>query len=435
LTSDNFKGINYPERNPAMKMKHVCVVGTGYIGLPLASLLAAAGYQVHGVDTNPKVVEQINNGQAKICEPNLASLVFEAVKSGYFTLSTMPAPADVFFISVPTPFQEGHVPDLTYVDAATRSIAPYIQKDNLIILESTVPVGTTERIGKMIAELRPDLVREGKVPVNPEKDLLFYLAHCPERVLPGQILSELFKNDRVIGGVNQLSAEYAAEMYRSFVKGQIMITNSRTAELCKLAENSFRDINIAFANELALICDRLDINVWELIEYANHHPRVKILEPGPGVGGHCIPVDPWFIVHTVPEEARLIRTAREVNDDRPRYILGQIASAAKSFANPVIACLGLAYKANVDDLRESPAMHITMELAIMKIGRILVVEPNVDELPELLSDFKHVQLVDFPTALAQANIIVLLVKHQIFIDVDRQLLQGKAVIDTKGIWR
>ncbi|MCL6590049.1 MAG: UDP-N-acetyl-D-mannosamine dehydrogenase [Firmicutes bacterium] len=418
-----------------MEMKQVCVVGTGYIGLPLAGLLAAAGYQVHGVDTNPKVVEQINSGAAKICEPNLASLVYEAVKSGSFTLSTTPAPADVFFISVPTPFQEGHVPDLTYVDAAIRSIAPYIRKDNLIVLESTVPVGTTEKTARMIAELRPDLVRRGKAPADPETDLLFYLAHCPERVLPGQILSELFNNDRVIGGVNRVSAEYAAEMYRSFVKGQIMITNSRTAELCKLAENAFRDINIAFANELALICDRLDINVWELIEYANHHPRVKILEPGPGVGGHCIPVDPWFIVHTVPEEARLIRTAREVNDGRPRYIIGQIMAAAKAFTNPVIACLGLAYKANVDDLRESPAMHITRELAVMETGRILVVEPNVDELPELLSDFKHVQLVDLATALAQANIIVLLVNHQIFINMDRRLLQGKAVIDTKGIWR
>ncbi|HEX3048426.1 MAG TPA: UDP-N-acetyl-D-mannosamine dehydrogenase [Bacillota bacterium] len=416
-------------------MKHVCVVGTGYIGLPLASLLAAAGYQVHGVDTNLKVVQQINSGEAKICEPNLASLVKEAVKSGCFTLSTTPAPADVFFISVPTPFQEGHVPDLTYVDAATRSIAPYIQADNLIVLESTVPVGTTERIGRMIAELRPDLSRTTKDSVDPEKDLLFYLAHCPERVLPGQILSELFNNDRVIGGVNPISAEYAAEMYRSFVKGQLMITNSRTAELCKLAENSFRDINIAFANELALICDRLDVNIWELIEYANHHPRVKILEPGPGVGGHCIPVDPWFIVHTVPEEARMIRTAREVNDERPRYILGQIAEKAKSFPDPAIACLGLAYKANVDDLRESPAMHITRELARMQTGRILVVEPNVDELPELLSDFKRVQLVDLATALEQANIIVLLVKHQIFVEVDRRLLQGKVVIDTKGIWR
>jgi UDP-N-acetyl-D-mannosaminuronic acid dehydrogenase len=428
-------GINHPGRNPVMKMKHVCVIGTGYIGLPLASLLAAAGYQVHGVDTNPKVVEQINSHQAKICEPNLASLVHEAVKSGYLTLSTTPAPADVFFISVPTPFQEGHVPDLTYVDAATRSIAPHIQAGNLIILESTVPVGTTERIGRMIAELRPDLVQGGKKRVDPETDLLFYLAHCPERVLPGQILSELFNNDRVIGGVNESSGRYAAEMYRSFVKGQIMITNSRTAELCKLAENAFRDLNIAFANELALICDRLNINVWELIEYANHHPRVKILEPGPGVGGHCIPVDPWFIVHTVPEEARLIRTAREVNDGRPRYILNQIAGKAKTFADPVIACLGLAYKANVDDLRESPAMHITRELARMQTGRILVVEPNVDELPELLSDFNQVELVDLATALEQANIIVLLVNHQIFIKVDRGLLKGKVVIDTKGIWR
>ncbi len=411
-------------------------MGLGYIGLPTASLLATKGFMVHGVDINHERIEMVSRGLSNIMEPDLDILVKSAVKSGNLTASGEPVAADIFMITVPTPFCGSHVPDLSFVNAATNSIAPYLAAGNLVILESTCPVGTTEKIQGMLAGLRPDLVTKepGHAP-----GLNIYLAHCPERVLPGQILKELIDNDRIIGGVDRVSAEKAASFYRNFVGGHIFLTTARMAELSKLVENAFRDVNIAFANELSLICDKLDINVWELIQLANRHPRVNILKPGPGVGGHCIAVDPWFIVDSFPKETRLIKTAREINDSKPEYVLTQILDKISTLKDPVIACLGLTFKANVGDLRESPALHITAalarNLAEAETGRLLVVEPFISQLPEILSEFKHVQLVELEAAISQANLIVLLVDHQVFQEVDRNLLKQKTIIDTRGIWQ
>jgi UDP-N-acetyl-D-mannosaminuronic acid dehydrogenase len=410
----------------------------GYIGLPTASLLATKGFKVHGVDINAKIVENVSHGEAGIFEPNLDVLVKSAVNSGKLTVSSTPAAADIFIITVQTPFKENHIPDISFVEAATRGIAPYLASGNLVILESTSPVGTTEKIGEWLTELRPDLVatenHSGK-PVGLNHGLPVYLAHCPERVLPGQILKELIDNDRIIGGINQASAKKAAAFYRKFVNGNILLTTARTAELSKLVENSFRDLNIAFANELSRICDQLDINVWELIGLANRHPRVNILRPGPGVGGHCIAVDPWFIVDAVPGQTRLIKTAREVNDAQPGYVLDKIIAKAKHFQEPVIACLGLAFKADISDLRESPALRITRKLAESKIGRVLVVEPYIEDLPDCLAGFDQVELVDLNTVLQKADILVLLVDHRIFLEIDRNVIKGKTIIDTRGIWQ
>ena len=405
-------------------MDKVCVVGLGYVGLPTASLLANKGFQVRGVDVNPRIVETINRGEIHIHEPDLDVLVTSAVNSGNLTASLSPTSADVFILAVPTPFQDGYVPDISYIEAATQAIAPYLESGNLVILESTSPVGTTEAIGDWLRELRPDL----------EADAI-YIAHCPERVLPGQILQELIINDRIVGGINPASTDRAAAFYQRFVTGEIVPTQARTAELSKLTENAFRDVNIAFANELSLICQRLHIDVWELRELANRHPRVTILQPGPGVGGHCIAVDPWFIVHSAPEQARLIRTAREVNDSKPHQVVNQVRTATAEFPQAVIACLGLAYKANIDDLRESPAMAIVRGLAREAVGYLLAVEPHIPRLPASLDSLGNVQLVELDMALQKADIIVLLVDHQVFKEIDREQLQGKTVIDTRGIWR
>jgi UDP-N-acetyl-D-mannosaminuronic acid dehydrogenase len=405
-------------------MDKVCVVGLGYVGLPTASLLANKGFHVRGVDVNPGIVETINRGEIHIHEPDLDVLVTSAVNSGNLTASLSPTSADVFILAVPTPFQDGYVPDISYIEAATQAIAPYLESGNLVILESTSPVGTTEAIGDWLRELRPDLEANA-----------IYIAHCPERVLPGQILKELIINDRIVGGINPASTAKAAAFYQQFVTGEIVPTQARTAELSKLTENAFRDVNIAFANELSLICQRLQINVWELRELANRHPRVNILQPGPGVGGHCIAVDPWFIVHSAPEQARLIRTAREVNDSKPHHVVNQVKAATAEFQQAVIACLGLAYKANIDDLRESPAMAIVRELAREAVGHLLAVEPHIPSLPASLDSLGNIQLVELDMALQKADIIVLLVDHQAFKDIDREQLQEKTVIDTRGIWR
>lgn len=400
-------------------MEKVCVMGLGYVGLPTASLLANRGFRVHGVDVNPKIVELIGQGNVHITEPDLDVLVRAAVNSGNLTVGLEPISADVFIIAVPTPFKDNHVPDVSYVEAATRAIAPYIAGGDLVILESTSPVGTTEKIAVWLQELRPELDVEGSVS----------MAHCPERVLPGQTLKELVVNDRVIGGLNPSSAEKAAQFYRQFVTGEIICTNARTAELAKLTENSFRDVNIAFANELSMICDKLEIDVWELIKLANHHPRVNILQPGPGVGGHCIAVDPWFIVDAAPQQARLIRTAREVNDSKIDFVVAKVKEAAAKFKEPKIACLGLSYKPDIDDLRESPAVKVVEKLIKQQIGKVLVVEPHINELPPNLKQLHNIALDSIKYAVSSSDIVVKLVNHRAFQDISKKTIKN-VFIDT-----
>lgn len=419
-------------------MEKICVLGLGYIGLPAAGLLAAKGFKVHGVDVDAKVVETINRGNSHINEPELDDLVRSAVQNGNLVASFEPVPADIFIVAVPTPIKKDRLPDISYIKAAACAIAPHLAPGNLVILESTCPVGTTEKMAGWLRELRPDLnippLKSCISPVINDKSQIF-IAHCPERVLPGRILKELVENDRIIGGIDHSSAEKAKKFYQTFIKGAVFLTCSRTAELTKLAENSFRDVNIAFANELSIICNKLNINVWELIELANRHPRVNILQPGPGVGGHCIAVDPWFIVDSAPGEAKLIYTARKVNDSMPGYVVDKIKEKAARFEYPVITCLGLTYKANVRDFRESPAIKIIERLAKENAGQILVVEPHVDKLPNVLANLGNVKLADLKTGIEQADLIVLLVDHHAFIDVDRKLLKKKVVTDTRGMWR
>ncbi len=412
----------------------IVVMGLGYIGLPTASMLATKGHQVLGVDINEAAVKTINAGNIHIVEPDLDILVRSAVNSGNLKAALVPEEADTFILAVPTPFKNGSsnekIPDISFVESATRSIAAFLRPGNLVILESTSPIGTTERIRDIIIELRPDLLPGTPCPSPINHNLLsIFIAHCPERVLPGHILRELVDNDRIIGGINRASAEKALELYKSFCSANIFLTDAKTAEMAKLTENSFRDVNIAFANELSLICDSLSINVWELIELANKHPRVNILQPGPGVGGHCIAVDPWFIVAAAPEEARLIRTAREVNDHKPHWVLEKVKTKAERFKNPIIGCLGLAFKANIDDLRESPALEITRELMTSGIGRIMACEPNVN------GGFGEFQLYGLSEVLKEADILLVLVDHEEFKGIDRELLKEKVLIDTRGIWR
>lgn len=416
------------------RFQRLCVVGLGYIGLPTASLLASKGFDVHGVDVNERVVDIINAGRIHIREPELDILVKSAVQSGRFKASVKPAEADVFILSVPTPFMNGCKPDLSYVAAATRSIAKHLKGNELVILESTSPVGTTESVATWLAEARPDLAIPVTGALTGPAPQAVKIAHCPERVLPGHIIQELVENDRIIGGVDDVSTETAAEFYRQFVSGDVLLTDSRTAELVKLTENTFRDVNIALANELSIICDGLKIDVWELIDLANHHPRVNILQPSPGVGGHCIAVDPWFIVDSAPEQARLIRAAREVNDAKPEYVVAKVSEKAARFRSPTIACLGLAYKADIDDLRESPAVEIVQRLAENGIGHVVAVEPHIETLPDALGG-TGVELVPLEQALRQADIIVALVDHRAFRCIERGLLKEKVVIDTRGMWR
>ncbi|MDF9449491.1 UDP-N-acetyl-D-mannosamine dehydrogenase [Bacillus toyonensis] len=410
--------------------KKICVMGLGYIGLPTASLLATKGFQVHGVDVNENAVEMINSGKVHIYEPDLDILVKAAVQSGKLKASLKPEEADIFILAVPTPFQDEHKPDLAYVEAAAKTIAPVIKNGDIIILESTSPIGTTEKVAEWILEERPDLTTSEEM--HSDKGRI-YVAHCPERVLPGHILKELVENDRIIGGLDKESTERTVEFYKQFVKGKILNTNARTAEMAKLTENSFRDVNIAFANELSLICDKLNINVWELIRLANRHPRVNILQPGPGVGGHCIAVDPWFIVDAAPEEAKLIHTARNVNDYKPMYVVEKVKEKADRFKNPVIACLGLSFKANIDDLRESPAVDIVNHLAESKVGNIKVVEPHISTLPKVLEE-KNISLTTLEWVVEEADIILLLVDHDVFSILGENKLQEKIVIDTRGFF-
>ncbi len=409
--------------------RKVSIIGLGYIGLPTAAMFASRGLSVVGVDVSEHAVNTINSGKIHIEEPDLDMIVHSAVNLGKLKATTTPEAADAFLITVPTPLVGDHEPDLSFIEDAARSIAPVLKRGNLVILESTIPVGTTERLAEWLQEERGDL----SFPQTAGEEADVQIAHCPDRVVPGQVMQELVVNDRIVGGMTPHCAQRAESLYQVFVKGDCHLTDARTAELAKLTENSFRDVNIAFANELSLICDELDINVWDLIHLSNKHPRVDILSPGPGVGGHCIAVDPWFIVASAPESAKIIVTARDINDNKPRYIVEQIKAAASQFKEPVIACMGLAFKADIDDLRESPSVDITLALAEAGVGRILAVEPNIAELPEGLQEVK-VELVDQEVAMEEANIIVALVDHKSFKKIKKSRLNEKVLIDCRGVW-
>jgi len=413
----------------------VSVIGLGYIGLPTAAVLASRKVEVVGVDVNQNAVDMINRGEIHIVEPELSILVRAAVQTGYLRATMQVEKADAFMVAVPTPFKGEHEPDLSYIKSAAEAIVPVLEKGNMVILESTSPVGATEKMMSWMKELRPDLSFPVFGDNGGEADIS--VAHCPERVLPGHVVCELIENDRIIGGVTTACAQLARELYKIFVKADCLITDCRTAELSKLVENSFRDVNIAFANELSLICDKLKIDVWEMIKLANRHPRVNILQPGPGVGGHCIAVDPWFIVDSTPNEAKLIRTARLVNDSKPNFVLEKIRKAievtGKEKAELTIACLGLAFKPDIDDLRESPALKIAQQVGLMGINKLVLVEPNIDEIPHGF-DVPTTELMDLESALLEADVVVLLVEHMLFKEMDLGILSGKQVVDTRGIW-
>ncbi|MFW0111562.1 UDP-N-acetyl-D-mannosamine dehydrogenase [Rothia sp. CCM 9416] len=417
-----------------MNNKNIAFIGLGYIGLPTAVVLAQSGARVIGVDINPATVESISKGRVTIVEPGLDQALTSALASGNLTVTTQVPPADTYIIAVPTPFTEQKDGDLSYIMAAASSIAAQLRGGELIILESTSPPTTTQKLAQHIISLRPDLVADGQE--NPGGKPVIYFAYCPERILPGKALQELISNDRVIGGQTPTATQRAQQIYARFCTGQLLATDDVTAEMVKLTENSFRDVNIAFANELSMIAAQLGVNVWELIDLANHHPRVNILQPGPGVGGHCIAVDPWFIVAADPHNSRLIRTARQVNDSKPGWVIEQVQAESAHLDRPTIAVLGLAFKANIDDLRESPALEILTELTHQIPGaRLLVVEPHIDRLPAHLSQLGQVELTDCDPAIAQADLVLLLVDHDRFKQVPATALAGKAVIDTKGLWR
>ena len=407
----------------------VCVVGLGYIGLPTAAIVARAGCKVRGVDVSREVVDTINRGEIHIEEVDLDGLVRGVVDRGLLTASTRVEPADVFVIAVPTPFDANHAPDLTYVMDAGRAVAPVLKPGDTVILESTSPVGTTEQLRDLMAEARPDLRFPGLTADTP--DVSF--AYCPERVLPGRILEELTNNDRSIGGVTPRCARKALAFYKLFVRGACVTTDSRSAEMTKLVENAYRDVNIAFANELSIISDRMGLDVWEVIRLANRHPRVNILSPGPGVGGHCIAVDPWFIVHSAPEETPLIRTARGVNDSKIHHVIAQADALLQAHPEARVACLGLAFKANIDDFRESPARLVASTLTRRHAARISIVEPYISELPIEYRD-TPVELIDIDTALARCEILIVLVDHDLFRSIPLSERVGKIVYDTRGIW-
>ncbi|MBO2632288.1 UDP-N-acetyl-D-mannosamine dehydrogenase [Shewanella algae] len=421
-----------------MSFETISVIGLGYIGLPTAAMFASRKKKVIGVDVNQHAVDTINQGKIHIVEPDLDMIVHSAVTGGHLKAVTSAEPADAFLIAVPTPFlpcEEGQIPmpDLSYIESACNGIAPVLKKGDLVILESTSPVGTTEQVAEWLANARPDL----SFPQNTGNEADVNIAHCPERVLPGHVVRELVENDRVIGGMSSRCSERSVELYKTFVQGECVVTNARTAEMAKLTENSCRDVQIAFANELSVICDKLDIDVWELISLANRHPRINILQPGPGVGGHCIAVDPWFIVSKTPDEAKLIHTARKVNDAKPEWVINKVKLAIVDFlqANPsktatdvTIACYGLAFKPDIDDLRESPAMAITKKISRMHAGKVMAVEPNIDSMQVKLD---NIELVNFNTASKSAHIHVMLVDHMEF--KCKQFI-SEHLIDTKGIW-
>ena len=408
-------------------------VGLGYIGLPTAVVLAQSGVNVIGVDVSEERVNQINSGSSPIVEPGLEQALRSTLEAGRFKAQTKMPETDAYIVAVPTPFADNYKVDTSYIFSAADAISPALREGALVVLESTSPPGTTRQMADRILQNRPDLAADGDD--NPEGKPLIYFAHCPERILPGNALEELRTNDRIIGGMSERATELATSVYRSFCEGALLPTNDVTAEMAKLTENSFRDVNIAFANELSIIADRLGIDVWELIELANHHPRVNILQPGPGVGGHCIAVDPWFIVSSDPENSRIIRMAREVNDGKPEWVLSKVDDAVASQPEAKIAVFGLAFKANIDDLRESPALKIAGEIAQrFEKNRVLAVEPNVSQLPAKLSKYDNVELAEISTAISESNIVVLLVDHDEFVNLWGPELEEKTVIDTKGLW-
>ena len=414
-----------------MSIQTVAVIGLGYVGLPTAAILANRGVDVLGVDVNVKTVERINRGQVHIVEPDLDIMVRGAVQAGKLRAATTPEAADAFIIAVPTPFKGIHTPDLSYIEQAAASIAPALKKGDLVVIESTCPVGTAEKVSGWLADARADLSFPRTGTDAPDVSV----AHSPERVLPGRVLIEMVQNDRIVGGLTERCTRRAMDLYGLFVSGSIMPTDATTAELVKLAENAYRDVNIAFANELSRVSDTLGLNVWDVIDLANHHPRVDILNPGPGVGGHCIAVDPWFIVDSAPDVTPLIQAARGVNDAKPLAVVDAALKALDETGAKAIACLGLSYKADIDDLRESPAVDIVTLLAEKAEAAVLVVEPHVEVLPGALAAADGVRLCDMETALGDAGVVLLLTDHREFRAIDPDALAAKRVIDTRGIWR
>lgn len=424
-----------------MSFETVSVIGLGYIGLPTAAMFASRKKKVIGVDVNQHAVDTINQGKIHIIEPELDMIVNAAVKEGYLKAVTVPEPADAFLIAVPTPFlpcEESAIPapDLSYIEAASKAIAPVLKKGDLVILESTSPVGATEQMAGWLSQARADLT----FPQTHGENADINIAHCPERVLPGHVVRELVENDRVIGGLTPKCSQRSVELYQTFVQGECVITNARTAEMAKLTENSSRDVQIAFANELSVICDKLDINVWELIALANRHPRVNILQPGPGVGGHCIAVDPWFIVSKTPDEAQIIHMARKVNDNKPDWVVGKVKQAIvdillknpeRTARNVRIACFGIAFKANIDDLRESPSLDIVRKISKLHPVIIDVVEPNIERLPNDL--IQNCNLRDIEENFENVDIAILLVEHKEFHE-KKPFNESTIIIDTKGVW-
>jgi UDP-N-acetyl-D-mannosaminuronic acid dehydrogenase len=420
-----------------MSFETISVIGLGYIGLPTAAMFASRKKKVIGVDVNQHAVDTINRGEIHIVEPDLDMIVHAAVNEGYLKAVLKPEPADAFLIAVPTPFKDSGSeipePDLKYIESAAKAIAPVLKKGDLVILESTSPVGATEQMAEWLALERADLT----FPQTHGSEADVQVAHCPERVLPGHVVRELVENDRVIGGMSSKCSEKAVELYKTFVKGECVITNARTAEMAKLTENSCRDVQIAFANELSIICDKLDIDVWELISLANRHPRINILQPGPGVGGHCIAVDPWFIVSKTPNEAKIIHAARQINDSKPFWVIDKVKIAINDFLQEnngrkiddlTVACLGLSFKPDIDDLRESPALSITRQIADFHTGITIAVEPNIKQFKS-----EKIELVEYEEAVKRADVILLLVDHSEFRSKPKP--KYKKVIDTKGIWK
>jgi len=411
------------------KIATVSVIGMGYIGLPTCAIFARSGLNVIGIDVNADVVEKVNRGEIHIVEPELDGVVQKVVSSGKLRASTTPEAADAFIIAVPTPMADDHTPDVSYVMAAAESIAPVLQAGNLVVLESTSPVGTTRRMTELLAQLRPDL----RFPHEHQDGSDVFVAYSPERVLPGKVLRELIDNDRSIGGLNRKSSELAVSLYSSFVAGDLFITSAESAELVKLTENAFRDVNIAFANELAAVCQDLSLNVWEVIDLANRHPRVNILQPGPGVGGHCIAVDPYFIIDAAPQSTLLMSSARKVNSGRPHAVVSDIEALLEPGKLMTVACLGLSFKPNIDDVRESPAIEVVKLLADLPGLRVIAAEPHIDALPHELQGTK-VTFTDALTAIDRADIVVLLVDHRQFGLIDPRALEDKKLVDTRGLW-
>lgn len=408
----------------------VCILGLGYIGLPTAAVVAGSGLHVHGVDVASHVVETINEGNIHIEEIDLEALVRGVVQRGLLKASLEVEPADVFLIAVPTPFGEDRTPDISYVLEAATSIASSLKQGDLIVLESTSPVGTTEQIRDLVAKLRPDLRMPGIFAGIPD----IAIAYCPERVLPGRIIEELVHNDRSIGGITPRCARKALAFYKRFVRGECVTTDARSAEMTKLVENAYRDVNIAFANELSMISDAMNLDVWEVIRLANRHPRVNVLQPGPGVGGHCIAVDPWFIIHSAPEHSRIIKMARVVNEGKVEHVIARARALIDAApAHYRIACMGLAYKANIDDVRESPALKIAIDLALTFGQRMAVVEPYVRSLPTPLAD-TGVQLINVDEALETCDILLPLVDHDLFRAIPLAERATKIVYDIRGMW-